>query len=202
VFCVCSPYSLNRQTIRLTSCGAALAGFTRPGLLFAMVSEPAIAGRKEDVNKKEIQQLYEHSDMTISAICQTCAITRNNLYKMIEEGCWKPRLPNRWRSYKTRSRRAIPTAKMALAKLKVIALGHIDKLEDGLAETDPPASIPDRERDIRSLRILLKVIEEINRLEQQLADTGQKASKKKAAEFDDKRRAELAQRLAVLQRTD
>lgn len=92
------------------------------------------------------------------------------------------------------------TALETLATLRLVAQQHVAELEQELAlaqQTDPltPRSSSERERSVRSLRTLLKIIEEISELEIRFKNAD---SKNNRNELDDKQRQDLARRIKAL----
>lgn len=83
-----------------------------------------------------------------------------------------------------------------LESLLATAHSQLVALESAISISGTDISCADRERNVRSLRNLLKVIEEINLLHEKLERTKQHDNK---PELDGKKRAELAKRIQALQ---
>ncbi len=86
-----------------------------------------------------------------------------------------------------------------LQKLRAIAQQYVSDFEKEVRAPSSASLSADREKSVRSLRNLLKIIEEIAELEERFKRTGSDGDKK---EIDDKQRCELARRIEALRSPD
>ncbi len=86
-----------------------------------------------------------------------------------------------------------------LQKLRVIAQQYVSDFEKDVRAPSSENLSADREKSVRSLRNLLKIIEEIAELEERFKRTGSDGDTK---EIDDKQRRELARRIEAIRSRD
>lgn len=144
-------------------------------------------------NETAIRAAYEARDLTVVDVCKKFQISGYRLYGLVKSGNWKRRRTTK-ASEPVRSSNNRPEAK--LASLDDLAAQQLVALESAMAISGTDISCADRERNVRSLRNLLKIIEEINCVRSKLKD---KNTNDKPLRLDGKQRAELAKRIAALQ---
>ncbi len=84
-----------------------------------------------------------------------------------------------------------------LEKLRVIARQYVSEIERDLRVVAGKRTSADREKEVRSLRTLLKIIEEIAELEERLTKTDDKVG---GQEMNAKQRDDLARRIKAIRR--
>ena len=158
----------------------------------------------DDLN--ELRFAYEQGSGPVGDVCAKFDINKSRLYRLVKKYNWQKRRKNN-----TSTNRSIPsnaathettetqTAPLqTLEKLRNIARQYVADLEDELAgqtSCSSGQSSGDREKSVRSLRMLLKIIEEIVELENRFIPALDEDSRK---EIDHKQRQDLARRIKAL----
>lgn len=143
-----------------------------------------------------IRVAYEARKLTVVDLCEHFGISSYRLYELVRAGNWQKR---------NNSKTCLPvsaaskTPEAMLSGLDDLAARQLLALESAMAISGTDISCADRERNVRSLRNLLKIIEEINLVRSKLKD---KHNDDTALQLDAKQRQELAKRIAALQRPD
>lgn len=143
-------------------------------------------------NLAAIKLAYEDEALTVHQLCRRFEITTAVLYKLVHAGNWKMRRNNQ----RFVSRVEMPGSGGLLADLSHLARNQLRDLETAMALSGTDISFADRERNVRSLRNLLKVIEEIENLRQKKDSKNQHDT---SLRLDATQRDELAKRIAALQ---
>ena len=151
---------------------------------------------------QKLRVAYELGDEPVQQVCRRFVITSSKLYRIIRSQGWQKRRDKN--KYETGEiAEVLPEAQLApletLVKLRRIARQYVSDLEGELSKPSAgnaiASSSSDRERSVRSLRTLLKIIEEIVELENRFTPVADEDSRK---EIDIKQRQDLARRIKAL----
>jgi len=149
---------------------------------------------------QKLRVAYELGDEPVQQVCDRFVITKPKLYRIIRSQGWRKRR-DRNKSETDEPTKVLPEAQSApletLVKLRKIARQYVSDLEGELSKfssENTTASSSDRERSVRSLRTLLKIIEEIVELENRFTPVADEDNRK---EFDIKQRQDLARRIVM-----
>jgi len=155
---------------------------------------------------QELRVAYELGDEPVQQVCDRFIISKSKLYRIIRSKSWLKRC-DRNKTETGGTSEILPQEQSApletLVKLRKIARQYVSDLEDEL-NTKPDRgataqSSSDRERSVRSLRTLLKIIEEIVELENRFAPAVDEDNRK---DIDNKQRQDLARRIKALKTRD
>jgi len=145
---------------------------------------------------QELRVAYERGDDPVYMVCNRFSISRTRLYQFVRLHNWQKR------SEKNSSQQTLtknqPAPLETLASLRKIARQYVSDLENEINRKDDISS-SDRERSVRSLRTLLKIIEDIVELENRFIPSADEGNRK---EIDSKQRQELARRIKALRTRD
>ena len=154
-----------------------------------------------------LQQAYEESPLTLGQIYRQFQTNSTKLYQWAKQENWTMRRQSKAvmpKNMNTRSSElSTETPLKTLGRIRKISRQYVSELDDELrnsseldsSKTTPVKSASERERSIRSLRTLLKIIEEIAELETRFKPSRGKSNRK---EIDSKQRLDLARRIKVL----
>ena len=148
--------------------------------------------------RSDLQIAYEDSSEPIRIICKRFQISSGKLNRLANQQGWKKRRQTQIAEKQVQENDAEPQAGdelATLAALKRIARKAVAGLEASSAQPAASVSSADRERNVRSLRTLLKTLEEITAMENQIR---QQKSDEETPRFDDKKRQQLAKLIAAL----
>jgi len=151
---------------------------------------------------------YKDRTLSVAEILKRFDIGSTKFYRLIREQNWtlrslKSEKPNSVATSQSRSGKAAQLPLATLKRLRKIARQYVRELENENKRIDSDAvkgnqvahSAAERERSVRSLRTLLKIIEEIADLEARFKSIAGKTGRK---EIDHKQREELARRIKAL----
>ncbi len=142
---------------------------------------------------EELQLAFEDDSQTIDQVCAEFETTTGTLYRYAKAGNWRKR---RQKPREPVARQTRPSSSLqTLIKMRKVAQYFVSELDDELNSQQDDRSSSERERGIRSLRMLLKVTEDITRLEDHFAKISAGEDKK---EIDSKQRQNLARRIQAL----
>ena len=146
----------------------------------------------------DLQIAYEDSGDTVRVICKRFQISSGALNRLANQQGWKKRRQTQIAGKQVQADNIEPQTGdelETLAALKRIARKAVAGLEASSAQPAASVSSADRERNVRSLRTLLKTVEEITAMENQIR---QQKSDEETPRFDDKKRQQLAKLIAAL----
>ena len=137
----------------------------------------------DDAQLKQIKTLYDNETIALAQICEQFDLTYYQLGKLIKAQNWQKR------STKTAKKRSL------IKRMKAIAAHHIRALEKSQNTDEQTTSAGDRDKDTRTLRTLLKIIEDLNALTKATDET---LNNDEEIAINASQRIEIAKRLEAL----
>jgi len=132
---------------------------------------------------EQIKALYENDTITLVRICDQFDLSYYQLGKLIKDQSWPKR-----------STKKIKKPSL-IKRMKAIAAHHIAALEKSLHTQEQTISASDRDKDTRTLRTLLKIIEDLNALTKA---THEAINNDEEIAINASQRIEIAKRLEAL----
>ncbi len=199
--CIVLPYSRNRQQIDSgpqrradRSAKSSLYWETlvdRPHCIYFHCFNPKYESNLlpdktagfDDAQLQQIKTLYDNETIALAQICEQFDLTYYQLGKLIKAQNWQKR------PTKTAKKRSL------IKRMKAIAAHHIRALEKSQNTDEQTTSAANRDKDTRTLRTLLKIIEDLNALTKATDET---QNNDEEIAINASQRIEIAKRLEAL----
>lgn len=135
------------------------------------------------VQIRKLHSLYEDETIPLVKVCQRFELSNYMLTKLVKQQGWKKR------PVKASKKKSL------IKRMQTIASQHISALEKSLQAQGDQNTSGDRDRDARTLRTLLKIVEDLNNLTDNSTTS---LNRDEEVAFNAQQRIDLAKRLEAL----